>query len=711
VRLTFKLSAVLLLVAVLPVAVSGVSSVFIAKDAVKHAAADSLDAEARHLAELAETTILGSLDDLKQASLLGLDRLSPAEQPGALWLIYRGDASRTAVALLNGKSRDVVTPPVFQQVVGSDAGLADHEAFSPAALEVFASHVPLDEALAAGKAVGVPYVDVVRGAPFIVLAVRVPGPQVAGKDGVVEEQPWVVAVELSLRRLNERFVEAKDEGMVAALTDLEGRAVCHTDTAQMLKRAPMSSSPAMVALFSPDQPASGVANLNDDGDEKLLAWARLGRLAGGRDRTWGVVVERDRSAALSAVTQLQRRVLFWVAVALVLAVMAGLVLARGLVLPIEALTNVVNRFGRGDENERRVRATVTGNDEIAALATTFNGMADQIEARDRALRAFNDELQQRVDERTAELKDAQNQLIDTQKMAAVGELGAGVAHEINNPLAAVLGSAQLALLRSDKADTRVRPHLEDIEKEALRIKDIVESLLKLSQDTSQQAMGTVDLNAVVEQCGAHPVEKGAATRTASSSRSCRRVAAGVGAAVVERERGDARRRYPHHSHRYPRRKARASRRRRHGAGGGGQPQRARLRAVFHHARGQWAQGHGPGDRAPDRGRPRRPRRPRERWGVQGLHGAPELPRESVAFARVVRTTTSIAIAAACKIPQAARCRSRSSTWCPCARAPPCLRHLPKPQPSPSTSSALAINGTGSPNTTACQALRRRHPRF
>jgi signal transduction histidine kinase len=77
-------------------------------------------------------------------------------------------------------------------------------------------------------------------------------------------------------------------------------------------------------------------------------------------------------------------------------------------------------------------------------------------------------------------------------MAAVGELGAGVAHEINNPLAAVLGSAQLALLRSDKADTRVRPHLEDIEKEALRIRDIVESLLKLSQDQAGSAMGTVE---------------------------------------------------------------------------------------------------------------------------------------------------------------------------------------------------------------------------
>ncbi|HEY1099963.1 MAG TPA: ATP-binding protein, partial [Myxococcota bacterium] len=75
---------------------------------------------------------------------------------------------------------------------------------------------------------------------------------------------------------------------------------------------------------------------------------------------------------------------------------------------------------------------------------------------------------------------------------------AGVAHEINNPLAAVLGSAQLALSRADGHDSRLRPHLEDIEKEALRIREIVENLLKLSQDTSQQAMGTVDVNAVVD---------------------------------------------------------------------------------------------------------------------------------------------------------------------------------------------------------------------
>ncbi|HEY1098527.1 MAG TPA: hypothetical protein VGF99_06350, partial [Myxococcota bacterium] len=323
-RLVVKLVLVLAFVAVVPVTVSGVSSVIVAKDAVAATAAAALEAEARHYAELAETTILGSLDDLKQASLLGLDGLAPAERRGALWMIYRADAARTAVALFDGSSRDVVVAPVFQETVGNDAGLVDHEAFPSSALAPFAQHVPLDEALAAGKAVGVPYVDAERGAPFIVLAVRVPGPRVVGSDGVVVEAPWVVAVELSLRRLDERFVEARDEGLRAALVDLDGRAVCHTDRARMLARASLTSSPGVIAMFSPEQPASGVANLDDDAhgagdDDVLVAWARIGRLTGARERSWGVVVERDRAVALAAVTQLQNRVVFFVGVALFVA--------------------------------------------------------------------------------------------------------------------------------------------------------------------------------------------------------------------------------------------------------------------------------------------------------------------------------------------------------------------------------------------------------
>ncbi len=492
-RLVVKVLLVLVFVAVLPVAVSGTSAILAARAAVSEAAAATLDGEARHLSELAETTILGSLDDLAAASMLGIDKLSTAERPAALSIIYRADASRTAVVLLDGITRDAAAPPVFQKVVSDEPGLADHEPFPESGLQRFAEHVPLDEALAAGKAISVPYADAERGAPFIVLAVKVPGPIVDGA-----ERPWVVAVELSLRRLNERFGEASDEGLVAFLTDLDGRIVCHTKREQAMARPDLANNPGVQALFSTASPASGVVNLDNDADATLIAYARLSRLAGNQGRTWGVVVERDRAAALAAVSSVQKRVIFWIAAALILSLLAGVILSRGVVEPVETLTKVVARFAKGDKEKTSVRAPDLGTDEIGSLAKTFNDMADQIESRDRRLRAFADELQQKVEERTSELKEAQSQLIESQKMAAVGELGAGVAHEINNPLAAVLGSAQLALLRADAKDSRVRPHLEDIEKEALRIRDIVENLLKLSADQAQQAMGTIDVNSVVD---------------------------------------------------------------------------------------------------------------------------------------------------------------------------------------------------------------------
>ena len=117
-----------------------------------------------------------------------------------------------------------------------------------------------------------------------------------------------------------------------------------------------------------------------------------------------------------------------------------------------------------------------------------------VKKREYQLRNSYDELKQI----NLKLRESQSQLIQSEKMAGLGTMAAGVAHEINNPLAAVLGSAQLALLRSDKEDERVRPHLVDIERECLRIRDIVESLLKLSVDSGQKNASALDLNQVIE---------------------------------------------------------------------------------------------------------------------------------------------------------------------------------------------------------------------
>jgi signal transduction histidine kinase len=219
----------------------------------------------------------------------------------------------------------------------------------------------------------------------------------------------------------------------------------------------------------------------------VTAHAALDRLP------WTVVVLQDEESALEPVYRMLMQTAFWLVVAILCAILAGAVLARSISTPVDQLVSAANAFERG---EFQTRAPPLSIPDLQRLGVAFNGMAEQVQRRDEELRAFNQELQQRVEDRTRDLKDAQNQLIHSQKMAAVGELGAGVAHEINNPLAGVLGTLQLMMLRAREGDPHLH-QLRDIEKEALRIRDIVQNLMQL---TPQKGSGetVLDLNRVVE---------------------------------------------------------------------------------------------------------------------------------------------------------------------------------------------------------------------
>jgi signal transduction histidine kinase len=488
-KLSWKILLTLLLVAVVPVATSGITSIVLAQRAVAETASEKLSAEARHLSEVAESTILDAVSNLRQTSSLGLHRLNNNELYAALGIIYRDDVRRNVVALIDGSTGEAVTDLFYQEKVEDEPGLRGHEPFPENAVQTFAEAIPLDAAMRLGQAVSPPYSDKARGVPLIAIAVRIEGPLT--RDG---PKPWVVAVELSLRQLNQRFEEAKDEGMVAFLVDHNARAVCHSDLRRATARASYGAHPAVEKLHKAMEQSSGSLEATDPGGTVLAAWARANRLGSSEGKSWGVVVERPRDEALARVDSLSARTVFWVGTAFLIALVAGIILARGIASPLERLTGVVQRFGDGDVD---VRSSMKGGDEIGVLSSAFNSMADGINERDAELRSFADDLQDRVDERTRELKDAQDQLINSQKMAAVGELGAGVAHEINNPLAGVLGSAQLALLRMDK-DAPVRSQLEDIEREALRIREIVEGLLQLSAERNAGIAGSCDLNQVVE---------------------------------------------------------------------------------------------------------------------------------------------------------------------------------------------------------------------
>lgn len=112
-------------------------------------------------------------------------------------------------------------------------------------------------------------------------------------------------------------------------------------------------------------------------------------------------------------------------------------------------------------------------------------------------------LEEKIEERTKQLKETQAQMLQSAKMAAVGQLSAGVAHEINNPLSGILGYAQFILSKLESPDISLeefkacREFVKHIEREAQRCKKIVGNLLTFSR-SSNQAYEPQDIKSILE---------------------------------------------------------------------------------------------------------------------------------------------------------------------------------------------------------------------
>jgi signal transduction histidine kinase/ActR/RegA family two-component response regulator len=156
-----------------------------------------------------------------------------------------------------------------------------------------------------------------------------------------------------------------------------------------------------------------------------------------------------------------------------------------------------------------LRVPGKGKDELGRLTTAFNEMLAEIETRDAALRRAHDEMEKRVDERTAELRrevgdrqqaeealrESEAQLRQAQKIEAIGRLAGGVAHDFNNILTAINGYAQLMIARLDPRDP-LRKNAEEIQKAGARAAGLTRQLLAFSRK-QVLAPKVLDLNAVV----------------------------------------------------------------------------------------------------------------------------------------------------------------------------------------------------------------------
>jgi signal transduction histidine kinase len=179
-------------------------------------------------------------------------------------------------------------------------------------------------------------------------------------------------------------------------------------------------------------------------------------------------------------------------------ILLGVLVATGIVRPIRAMTTIADTIARGD----RVAVSQLPSDrldEAGTLARAFQRLLELehsnqalLEERSGALQKANEELALRL----RQLAEAQEQLVQSGKMAAVGQLAGGVAHEINNPLAVILGFAQGLDRRVPEGDP-LRLPVSSILREAVRCKNLVQELLTFSR-AGKKSFESVELNTVVK---------------------------------------------------------------------------------------------------------------------------------------------------------------------------------------------------------------------
>jgi len=114
-----------------------------------------------------------------------------------------------------------------------------------------------------------------------------------------------------------------------------------------------------------------------------------------------------------------------------------------------------------------------------------------------ALKEYSERLEEMVDERTKELRDAQERLLRAERLAAIGQLGASIGHELRNPLGIIKNSTYYLNMKLGHADEKVRKHLGIIEKEITRSNKIISDLLSFARD-KKLALQKTQINVVVQ---------------------------------------------------------------------------------------------------------------------------------------------------------------------------------------------------------------------
>ena len=223
----------------------------------------------------------------------------------------------------------------------------------------------------------------------------------------------------------------------------------------------------------------------DEAGRRVIGMARIG------------ITTRFVNAEISV---MRKNMLGIASVLILVALVITSIAVRLSLRPINDLVVATGRVAGGDYD---CKVRVDRKDEIGDLAASFNKMTEDLKSSRTAL--VEKKLLEAL---VAELKQTQQQLIQAGKMAAVGQLAAGVAHEINNPLAGIMGYSQLVVEKMRRRTgsgitaeelPKFLSYVENMERQSQRCKNIVQNLLKFARASSREELKEVDCNATLRE--------------------------------------------------------------------------------------------------------------------------------------------------------------------------------------------------------------------
>lgn len=332
----------------------------------------------------------------------------------------------------------------------------------------------------------------------VVLVIAVP---------LIDENGKIHAVlvgQLNMERLWEIVdsITIGNTGFVTIMNDQQYY-VAHPDKGMLFRQAP----------FDPEKKSGVIDSSESDSEMLFYSTEKYTSAVDYESPKWWIVVVQGKRDALSNLSKLKYNVIYVLIIGFFLVVLISIFLSRSIVKPIQTLIHGMSRVSNGDLS---YKTSIKSRDEIGLLGEAFNDMlmrlnkahqelqikAEELHEAFNKISLLNITLEKRVEERTKELREKQHQLVQAGKLAAIGQLGAGVAHELNNPIAGILGYTQFMLDIVSKENLKIdevytfKKYLQHIENGSRRCEEIVQNLLQFARKSPEEVV-SVNVNNVV----------------------------------------------------------------------------------------------------------------------------------------------------------------------------------------------------------------------